>query len=264
MFKKRNAIEIKSEAQLQTMRRAGAVVAETLSAVAAAVRPGVSTAELDEIARSVIQAGGAAPSFLGYHGFPAVICTSVNEEVVHGIPGERVLMAGDLISVDCGAYIDGWHGDAAISIAVGDLSAQVAALSSATEASLWAGLAQARAGNRLSDIGHAVEQVIRTHGDFGIVQEYVGHGIGSQMHMEPPVPNYGSPGRGPVLQVGMALAIEPMATLGSADVGVLDDGWTVVTEDGRWASHWEHTVAITPSGPWVLTSVDEIRIPGEE
>jgi methionyl aminopeptidase len=260
MFKKRSAIEIKSEAQLQIMRKAGAVVAETLRTVADAVAPGVTTAELDAIAREAIRSRGATPSFLGYHGFPAVICTSVNHEVVHGIPSDRALEAGDLVSVDCGAIIDGWHGDAAISIAVGELAPEVATLSAVTEQSMWAGLAQARVGNRLSDIGHAVERVIREHGEYGIVEEYVGHGIGSQMHMHPPVPNYGHPGRGPALEVGMALAIEPMATLGSPEVGVLPDGWTVVTDDGHWASHWEHTVAITPTGPWVLTALDEVRL----
>lgn len=260
MFKKRETIEIKSEAQIQLMRKAGVVVAETLQIVSEAVRPGITTAELDDIAHDAIRARGATPSFLGYHGFPAVICTSVNEEVVHGIPGERILHAGDLISVDCGAIIEGWHGDAAISIRVGELAPEIATLSSVTKQSLWEGIAQARAGNRLSDIGHAVEQIIRANGDYGIVQEYVGHGIGSQMHMHPPVPNFGAPGRGPTLQVGMALAIEPMATMGSPEVGVLQDAWTVVTDDGLWASHWEHTVAITPTGPWVLTALDEIRL----
>jgi methionyl aminopeptidase len=260
MFAKRTSIEIKSADQLQGMRLAGLVVARTLHAVADAVSPGVTTGELNDLAHQCIRDAGATPSFLGYHGFPAVICTSVNEEVVHGIPGPRRLHEGDLISIDCGAIVDGWHGDAAVSVPVGVVSAEVAELSRVTEASMWAGLARARSGGHISDIGHAVEQVIRQAGDFGIVEEYVGHGIGSSMHMHPPVPNYGKPGRGPVLAVGMALAIEPMATLGAAEVGVLSDGWTVVTSDLRWSAHWEHTVAITEQGPWVLTALDEVRL----
>jgi methionyl aminopeptidase len=184
----------------------------------------------------------------------------VNDEVVHVIPGPRVLHDGDLISIDCGAIVDGWHGDAAVSVLVGAVTAEVAELSRVTEASMWAGLAKARAGGRLSDIGHAVEQVIIAAGDYGIVEEYVGHGIGTSMHMHPPVPNYGKAGQGPHLKVGMALAIEPMVCLGGSDVGVLSDGWTVVTSDQRYAAHWEHTVAITEDGPWVLTAMEEVRL----
>jgi methionyl aminopeptidase len=260
MFRKRESIEIKSTDQIAKMRVAGLVVASTLQLVADAVRPGISTRELDALAHENILQMGASPSFLGYHGFPAVICTSVNDEVVHGIPGPRVLHEGDLISVDCGAIVDGWHGDAAMSVLVGDVAPEVAELSRVTEASMWAGLAQARAGGRLSDIGHAVEAVINAAGDYGIVEEYVGHGIGTSMHMHPPVPNYGKPGQGPNLKVGMALAIEPMVCLGGSEVGVLTDGWTVVTSDHRYAAHWEHTVAITENGPWVLTALDEIHL----
>jgi methionyl aminopeptidase len=260
MFRRKGAIEIKSADQLAVMREAGRVVGVTLQAVAAAVRPGISTAELNEIAAESISDLGATPSFLGYHGFPGVICTSINSEVVHGIPGSAILQLGDLLSIDCGAIVDGWHGDAAISVPVGSVSAEVAALSAATEESMWAGLGAARVGAHLSDIGHAVETAIRAAGPYGIVEEYVGHGIGSSMHMDPPVPNYGRPGSGPVLVAGMALAIEPMATLGSAEVGVLADDWTVVTTDGRWAAHWEHTVAITDDGPWVLTAVEDVRL----
>jgi methionyl aminopeptidase len=261
MFRKRDsAIEIKTSDQIAIMRQAGLVVARTLQRVSEAVAPGVTTKQLDEIAHDCIRENGALPSFLGYHGFPAVICTSVNDEVVHGIPGPRVLNDGDLISIDCGAIVDGWHGDAALSVLVGDVSPEVAELSRVTEASMWAGLAMVRAGGRLSDIGNAVETVIRQAGDYGIVEEYVGHGIGTSMHMHPPVPNYGTAGRGPVLKVGMALAIEPMACLGNAEVGVLSDGWTVVTSDHRYAAHWEHTVAITEDGPWVLTALDEIHL----
>jgi methionyl aminopeptidase len=260
MFRKRESIEIKSMEQIAKMREAGLVVASTLRLVADAVRPGISTKELDVIAHDNILHMGASPSFLGYHGFPAVICTSVNDEVVHGIPGSRVLHEGDLISIDCGAIVDGWHGDAAISVLVGDVAPEVAELSRLTEASMWAGLAQARAGGRLSDIGHAVEAVINAAGGYGIVEEYVGHGIGTSMHMHPPVPNYGKPGQGPCLAVGMALAIEPMVCLGSSEVSVLTDGWTVVTSDHRYAAHWEHTVAITEDGPWVLTALDDIHL----
>jgi methionyl aminopeptidase len=260
IFGSREKIEIKTADQLATMRAAGLVVAKTLEAVRVAVRAGVTTRELDEIARDVISSNNATPSFLGYHGYPAVICTSVNEEVVHGIPGDRVLGEGDLISIDCGAIIDGWHGDAAISVLVGEVSPDVAELSRVTQEAMWSGLGQARAGNRLSDIGHAVESVIRAAGDYGVVEEYVGHGIGTSMHMHPPIPNYGRPGEGPHLKVGMALAIEPMATLGARHVSVLEDDWTVTTDDGSWASHWEHTVAITEEGPWVLTALDDLRL----
>lgn len=260
MFRKKESIQIKSADQLAVMRQAGLVVAHTLKAVSEAVRPGVTTADLDAIAHQIIRDAGATPSFLGYHGYPAAICASINEEVVHGIPGPRRLLEGDLISIDCGAIVDGWHGDAAVSVFVGEPSAEVAELSRVTEASLWAGLAQARAGNHLSDISHAVEHCIRSQSEYGIVEEYVGHGIGTSMHMAPPIANYGAPGHGPALKVGMALAIEPMATLGSPIVEVLSDGWTVVTSDRLWASHWEHTVAITEDGPWVLTALDEVRL----
>lgn len=260
MFRRKDSIEIKSPAQVALMRKAGLVVGLTLQEVAAAVRPGITTLELDAIAAACIAGHGATPSFLGYHGFPAVICTSINSEVVHGIPGPAVLVEGDLVSIDCGAIVEGWHGDAAITVPVGVVSAEAAALSAATEASMWAGLASARVGAHLSDVGHAVENAIRGAGSYGIVEEYVGHGIGSSMHMPPPVPNYGKPGVGPRLVAGMALAIEPMATLGSAEVSVLDDDWTVVTTDGRWAAHWEHTVAVTDEGPWVLTAVEDVRL----
>ena len=260
MFRKKNSIQIKTPEQLTVMRAAGLVVARTLSEVAEAVRPGVTTGALNEVAAASISRQGAKPSFLGYHGYPAVICTSVNSEVVHGIPSDRLLVEGDLVSIDCGAIVDGWHGDAAISVPVGVASAEVLELSRVTEQSLWEGMSAARVGAHLSDIGHAVESVIRSAGPFGIVEEYVGHGIGTSMHMHPPVPNYGRRGEGPVLRAGMALAIEPMATLGEPEVGVLADDWTVITTDGRWAAHWEHTVAITEDGPWVLTTLDDVRL----
>lgn len=247
-------VEIKTAGQLDLMRSAGLVVARTLQVLSAAAVPGVTTGELDRIALREIRAAGAAPSFLGYLGYPATICTSVNEEVVHGIPGpDRTLRDGDLISIDCGAIVGGWHGDAAVTVGVGSVSSSDAALIAACEAALWRGILAARAGARLGDIGHAVSAEA---GRYGVVREYTGHGIGSQMHMHPPVPNYGVPGRGVRLTPGMALAIEPMLTLGSPAVVERPDGWTVVTADGRRAAHFEHTVAITPDGPWVLTACD--------
>jgi methionyl aminopeptidase len=251
------AIQIKTPEQLAIMREAGLVVARTLQAVAAAVRPGVSTAELDALAEREIRAAGATPSFLGYHGYPATICTSVNDEIVHGIPSPaRHLTEGDIISIDCGAIVGGWHGDAAVTVGVGALSAEHAALLSVCEAALWQGLAHAQAGGRLGDISHAVETSIVQAGPYGLVEEYTGHGIGTAMHMDPPVPNYGRAGRGPRLRAGMALAIEPMVMLGRPETVLQEDGWTVTTADGSWAAHFEHTVAITADGPWVLTAED--------
>jgi methionyl aminopeptidase len=250
-------IQIKTPAQLAAMREAGLVVAHALRAAAAAVEPGISTAELDAVADRVIREAGAVPSFKGYHGFPATICTSVNDQIVHGIPGrDTLLAAGDLISIDCGAIAGGWHGDAAVTIGVGPVTAELSSLLAACELALWSGLVQAVAGGRLTDISHAVQTSARASGDYGIVQEYVGHGIGTEMHMDPPVPNYGRPGRGPVLVEGMALAVEPMLVLGRRQTRLLDDGWTVVSADGSWSAHFEHTVAITAAGPWVLTAED--------
>ena len=260
MFGRTEPIEIKSVDELALMREAGLVVARTLELLRTEVTAGMTTADLDAIARESIASHGATPSFLGYHGFPAVICTSVNREVVHGIPGDAVIQAGDIVSIDCGAIVEGWHGDAAISIVMPEAGPAVERLSETTRAAMWAGLERARSGNRLSDIGHAVETRIKEGGPYGIVEDYVGHGIGSAMHMHPPVPNYGKPGRGPRLEPGMALAIEPMATLGSATTSVLQDGWTVVTVDDQAAAHWEHTVAITEEGPWVLTSLEGTRL----
>ena len=250
-------IEIKSRDQIEVMRRAGLVVARALAEMGAAAVPGVSTSDLDELARSVLREEGATSSFLGYHGYPAVICASVNDRVVHGIPspGEK-LRTGDLLSIDFGAIVDGWHGDSAISVPVGEVAPEVAALSAVCEASMWDGLAAARVGARLTDISHAVETSIRQAGRYGIVAHYGGHGIGSEMHMAPHILNYGRPGKGPRLEPGMALAIEPMVTLGSRATHELEDGWTVVTADGSRAAHWEHTVAILEDGPWVLTAPD--------
>ena len=251
------AIQIKTAAQLAAMAEAGQVVASALSAAAAAVAPGVSTAELDVIAAREIRQAGATPSFLGYHGFPATICACVNDEVVHGIPRpDRRLRDGDVVSIDCGAVVDGWHADAALTVPVGAAAAALARLMDTCERALWHGLAAARPGARLGDISHAVQRCARSAGRYGIVEDYGGHGIGSEMHMDPAVPNQGRPGRGPVLAEGMALAIEPLLVLGGPGTRLLDDGWTVVSEDGSPAAHFEHTVAITADGPWVLTAAD--------
>ena len=250
-------IELKTPEQFAVMRAAGLVVANALAVAAAAVRPGISTAELDALAEREIRAAGAIPSFTGYHGYPATLCTSVNDEIVHGIPRpDRRLAEGDIISIDCGAIVRGWHGDAAITVGVGTISAAHAALLTACETALWQGIAQAQPGHRLGDIGHAVEASVAQSGRYGVVEEYTGHGIGTAMHMDPPVPNYGRAGRGPRLQAGMAVAIEPMIVLGDPETVLLSDDWTVTTADGSWAAHFEHTVAITPAGPWVLTAAD--------
>ncbi len=251
-------IELKTPDQLDAMRAAGVVVADALAAVTAAAGPGVSTRELDEVAEGVIRAAGAVPSFLGYHGFPASICASVNEEIVHGIPSSRVLADGDLISVDCGAILDGWHGDAAVTLPIGAVSAADLALSAACEAALHAGIAAVRPDARLSDVSHAVQTACeeasrRDEVAYGIVAEYGGHGIGTAMHMDPFLPNHGEPGQGPRLRPGMALAVEPMLTAGEPETRELDDGWTVITADGARAVHWEHSVAITEDGPRILT-----------
>jgi len=256
MFTRKSKFEIKTPEQFLKMRKAGLVVADVLSRMTQEAAPGVTTAQLDLIAREMLAKAGATSSFLGYYGYPAVICSSVNDQVVHGIPNDRPLADGDLLSVDFGAIVDGWHGDAAVSIEVGSPVAAHTRLSDVTRDSMWSGLAMAVPGNRLSDISHAVESTIRAAGDYGILQEYTGHGIGTKMHMDPAVPNYGEAGHGPELIPGMALAIEPMATLGTHHVRTLADDWTVVTTDGSYASHWEHTVAITEDGPWVLTAHD--------
>ena len=254
-LRKEPEIQVKSPEQIGRMYAAGQVVARTLSLLKEAVAPGVTTAELDSIAEREIRAAGAVPSFLGYFGYPASICTSVNEQVVHGIPSsEQVLRSGDVISIDCGAILEGWHGDSALSVGVGEIDPADQAMLEACEASMWAGIAQAVADHRLSDISHAVEQSVRAAGDYGLIREYTGHGIGTEMHMDPVVRNYGPPGQGPRLRPGMALAIEPMITRGERHVAELDDGWTVITTDGSRAAHFEHTVAITPEGPWVLTA----------
>ena len=253
----KSGIEIKTPEQIAAMRRAGLVVAHTLRTLRDAVQPGVSTANLDELAEREIRGAGATPSFKGYHGYPASVCTSVNEVIVHGIPRpDTILHEGDILSIDCGAIVDGWHGDAAVTVAVGEISPELTGLLQVCEAALWQGLAQVRAGNRLTDVSHAVEASVRAAGPYGIIEEYVGHGIGSAMHMDPPVPNFGRPGRGPKLREGMALAVEPMIVLGQPDTTVLEDDWTVVSVDGSHAAHFEHTAVITPDGPLVTTAED--------
>ena len=252
----RERIEYKTEEQVRAMRRAGLVVAAAHEAVRAAAKPGLTTADLDAVAAEVLREAGATSSFLGYHGYPAVLCVSVNDEVVHGIPGSRVLAPGDVVSVDFGAVVAGWHGDAAFTMVLDDADPADRALSATTEAAMWAGIA-ALAGERLGLVGDAVEQVVAESGErFGIVQEYVGHGIGSAMHQPPDVLNYSVKERGVRLRPGMCLAVEPMLTRGRRHTRVLEDDWTVVTADGSRAAHWEHTVAILPDGLWVLTSPD--------
>jgi methionyl aminopeptidase len=251
-------LEIKTPAQVDLMRVAGLLVGQTLEMLRDACAPGVTTGQLDALAEEHIRSHGGIPSFLGYGvpPFPATICASVNDEVVHGIPGDRALADGDVISIDCGAIVEGWHGDAAITVGIGEVAAEVTELMRVTEESLWAGIAAARLGGRVSDISHAVETTVRSQGGYGILEDYVGHGIGTQMHLPPNVPNVGRPGRGPRLVPGLALAVEPMVTLGSNRTDVLDDDWTVVTSDGSMSAHFEHTFTLTPDGAWVLPALD--------
>ena len=255
-------IQLKTPEQIDRMRAAGLVVADALARMRAAIAPGVSTADLDEMAEQTIREAGAVPSFKGYHGFPATICASVNEQVVHGIPAAgQVLRDGDVISVDCGAILDGWHGDAAFTTGVGELRPELQKMVTVAQDGLWAGIAAAARGaasgrGRLTDISYAIERAIRAGGRYGIVEGYGGHGIGTEMHQDPHVLNYGRPGKGPMLVPGMALAIEPMITEGSARTRELADGWTVVTRDGSMAVHVEHSMALLPDGVWVLTEPD--------
>jgi methionyl aminopeptidase len=258
LFRRDTDIELKTPEQIDLMRVAGLLVGETLELLRDAVRPGVTTGQLDALAEDNIRSHRGIPSFKGYSHppFPGTICASVNDEVVHGIPGSRELVDGDVISIDCGAIVDGWHGDAAITVAVGEVPTDVQELMRVTEESLWRGLAAAHLGGRVSDISHAIESYVRSQGRYGILEDYTGHGIGTEMHMPPNVPNFGRRGRGPTLVEGMALAVEPMVTLGSKRTELLDDEWTVVTSDGSRAAHYEHTFTLTPAGTWVLTAVD--------
>ncbi|HUR15040.1 MAG TPA: type I methionyl aminopeptidase [Mycobacteriales bacterium] len=259
MRRRPRGVTLKSPEQVQLMRRAGLVVAEGLERMTEAVRPGITTEALDRVAREVLERRGATSSFLGYGfpPFPAVICASVGAEVVHGVPGPRVLEEGELCSIDFGAVVDGWHGDAAVTVPVGACGPELLALNRVAEESLWAALAVVRPGGRLSDVGAAVEGVVLPHG-YGLLEDYTGHGIGREMHEPPSVPNVApqGPGKGMALDVGVVIAVEPMVTMGAADTALLDDDWTVVTADGAQAAHWEHTVAVTPDGPWVLTAPD--------
>jgi len=247
-------IILKSPAEIDKMRRAGRIVAATRRSVVDAVRPGITTEQLDRVAEEHIAAAGATPNFKGYRGFPASICASINEQVVHGIPGKRVLKEGDLVSLDFGAIWETYHADSAITVFCGEPpSSEAEKLVRVTEESLQAGISQVREGKRLSDIGHAVQQVVEGAG-FSVVREYVGHGIGQSLHEDPQIPNYGDPGRGPALKPGMVLAVEPMVNLGGWETRVLADDWTVVTADGGLSAHFEHTVALTDNGPEVLTA----------
>jgi len=255
IFKDRG-IEIKTREQIISMRAAGLVVGRTLELLRGAVKPGISTGELDAIAEDAIRSAGAKPSFKGYHGFTGSICASVNDEIVHGIPGDRVLAEGDIISIDCGAIVDGWHGDAAITVPVGTVDPELLELARICDESMWRGFAAAKLGGRLTDISAAVESHVRANSQYGIVEDFVGHGIGSAMHQPPNVPNYGKAGKGPKLVEGLALAVEPMLTLGKQENHTLEDDWTVVTDDGLAAAHTEHTFTLTPQGPWVLTALD--------
>jgi methionyl aminopeptidase len=258
-------VQIKTPEQIATMRAAGLVVAAVHQATRAVAVPGASTKDIDDVARKVLAEHGATSNFLGYGGFPATVCTSVNEVVVHGIPRSDVILKdGDIVSIDAGAIVDGWHGDAAYTAFVGSGHApELVELSRVTEESMWAGLAAMRSGNRLVDISRAVETYIRRQprpggGKYGIIQDYGGHGIGTEMHMDPHLLNYveRKRGRGPKLVPGFCLAIEPMVSLGTAKTRVLDDEWTVVTTDGTWSAHWEHSIALTEQGPLVLTAPD--------
>jgi methionyl aminopeptidase len=247
-------IVCRSAAELEKMRAAGRLVGEVLTALTPSVVPGVTTAELDEVAEKMITDAGAIPAFKGYHGYPATICSSINEEVIHGIPsGQRVLREGDILSIDVGASLEGYFGDSAITLPVGHVSEEAARLLTVTEEALYKAIEVARPGGRVSDIGHAVQKHVEAYG-FSVVREFVGHGIGQKMHEEPQVPNYGEAGRGPRLAEGMVLAIEPMVNAGKPAVKVLSDGWTAVTRDKSLSAHFEHTVAITASGAWILTA----------
>jgi len=249
-------IELKSRRQVSQMRPAGLLVAETLELLRGSVVAGMTTRDLDVVAERHIRAGGGVPSFQGYQGFPASVCVSVNDEVVHGIPGDREIAEGDLVSIDCGAVVDGWHGDAAVSVTVGAVPPEVTELVRVTEDALWRGIAAASLGGRVGDLSAAIEGHVRAAGDYGVVEDYTGHGIGTAMHQPPDVPNTGRAGRGARLVEGLVLAVEPMITLGTAETVVLPDDWTVVTTDGSWSAHVEHTFTLTEDGPWVLTALD--------
>jgi methionyl aminopeptidase len=251
------AIQIKTLEQLKIMRRAGLVVAQIHLAIREAIKPGMTTDALDVVAAAVIKRGGATSNFLNYHGFPATICVSINDEIVHGIPGQKIINDGDVVSVDCGAIVDGWHGDAAFSVGVGIINAEDQKLMDVCEESMWHGIAAGKNGAKLTDIGYAIEQYTKSQGKYGILREYGGHGIGTEMHQEPHVLNFGKAGLGPDITPGLVLAIEPMITRGSERTKVLSDDWTVVSVDKSRGAHFEHSYAICPDGkPFVLTAID--------
>ena len=248
-------IQVKNHDQILAMREAGRITAQALIAARECVREGVSTYELDKVIRTTIERAGARPSFLGYAGFPGSACISINDEVIHGIPSkQRILMEGDIVKIDVGAYYKGFHGDSARTIPVGRVSAEAERLIEATEKSFWAGVEQARSGNRVGDIGNAIESCVKQYG-YSVVRRYIGHGVGHELHEDPEVPNYGTPGRGARLSAGMTIAIEPMVNVGTHAVKVLGDNWTVVTADGKLSAHYENTVAITEDGPILLTEI---------
>lgn len=248
------SIIIKSPQEIEVMRRSGKVVASILQVLASRIRAGMKTKELDDIMVEELARRGARSSFMGYHGYPAHLCVSVNEEIVHGIPGNRVLKEGDIVSLDAGAIVDGMQTDAAITVAVGKVDAKVSALMETTRGGLEAGIAAARGGSRLSDISHAVQDYVESKG-FAVIREYTGHGVGRELHEDPQIPNFGPPGRGPVLKPGMTLALEPMVSAGDWRTRITDNRWTVVTRDGSLAAHFEHTIAITDGEAEVLTAV---------
>jgi methionyl aminopeptidase len=245
-------IVCKSPAEIERMRAANALVAQVLGELAAMVAPGVSTLDLDAAAEKSVRAAGAEPAFKGYRGYPATLCASVNDQVVHGIPNKRPLASGDIVSLDMGVKLNGFYGDSAVTVAVGQVGDEVKALLRVTQEALEKGIAQVRIGARVSDIGHAIQKHVEANG-FTVVREFVGHGIGAALHEEPQIANYGEPGRGPRLAEGMTLAIEPMVNMGKASVKVLADGWTAVTRDGSLSAHFEHTVAVTKDGPLIMT-----------
>jgi methionyl aminopeptidase len=253
-------ITIKSGREIELMRISGKITSKTLTMLMKTVRPGMTTAEVDRLAEDSIRSMGGIPTFIGYHGYAHTICASVNEEVVHGIPGSRVLKDGDLLSIDIGTTLNGYVSDSAVTVAIGNVSEAAERLMRVTQESLMLGIAQMQAGNRLGDIGHAIQSHAEKHG-YGVVRQLVGHGIGTKMHEEPQVPNYGTPGHGTLLRPGLVLALEPMITEGTFEVETLDDGWTVVTEDGKLAAHFEHTIAVTSEGPRILTLRDYAEHP---
>jgi methionyl aminopeptidase len=247
-------IVLKSQEEIEKIEQACIIVARTLEAVKKLVRPGLTTLEIEEFADDFIKLHGGLPAFKGYRGYPASICTSINNEVIHGIPSKRVLKEGDIIGIDLGVYKDGFYGDGAVTVPVGKIGPDLQKLIEVTEEALYKGIENARVGNRVSDISHSIQKYVESHG-FSVVRSFVGHGIGRQLHEEPQIPNFGPPGRGPRLMEGMTLAIETMVNAGVYDIYILEDGWTAVTADGKPSAHFEHTIVITLNGPRILTKI---------